>query len=148
MSEPLDVALVALAGVALGGLLAGWFQRINTKTLVAAEMDKLRLQLDGEAKKRLVGRKQDWLLELVPELVSAADPELHAQFDYKRVVVLIQRIELLLDPKVPTEARLNMALANLGFAVQAAVSGQRDISRLLNTQAEVTEATRGLLRHL
>ena len=146
LSESLSVALIALAGVALGGLVAGFFQRVNTKTLIAAELNRLRLQLDGEAKKRFLGRKQDWLIELIPELISAADPELHAQFDYGRVVTLIQRIELLLDTSVPAEARLNSALANLGFAVQAAACGNREISRLLNSQAEVTEATRDLLR--
>jgi len=146
MHESLLVALVALVGVALGGLLTGLFQRSNTTTLVAAELNKLKFQLDGEAKKRLLGRKQDWLLELIPELISAADPELHAQFDYGRVVTLIQRIELLLDPTVPTEERLNKALHNLGLAVQSAVSGKREALQLLKSQSEITEATRDLLK--
>ncbi len=148
MSESLQAAFIALAGVALGGVLTGWFQRANTKILVAAELHKLKVQLEGEAQKRLLARKQDWLMDAIPELVAAADPELHAQFDYGRVVALIHRVQLLLDPNRPADARLNGAVSNLGFAVQAAESGDRDVSRLLGAQAEVTEAARELLRQV
>jgi len=63
MSEPILVALIVHAGVALGGILTGRFQRSNTKTLVSAEFRKLEAQLKGDAKKRLLGRKQDWIME-------------------------------------------------------------------------------------
>lgn len=145
MSDALQTALIALAGVALGGLLTGWFQRANTKTLVAAELEKLRVQLEGEARSRLLGRKQDVLMDAVADIVAAADPELHTQFDYKRVVTLIHRIQLLLDPKKSADARLNDALSKLGFSVQGAVSGQRDTSALLGAQAYVIESARTLL---
>ena len=148
MSESLQVAFIALTGVAIGGVLTGWFQHANTKILVAAELHKLKVQLEGEVQKRLLGRKQDWLMEAIPELVAAADTELHAQFDYARVVALIHRVQLLPDPNRPVDARLNGAVSDLGFAVQAAESGNRDVSQLLSAQAKVTEAARELLRHV
>lgn len=145
MSESLQAAFIALGGVALGGLLTGWFQRGNTKVLIAAELTKLRHQLDGEARTRLLGRKQDLLMEAIAELVAATDPELHAKFDYGRVVTLIHRIQLLLNPAKPVDAALNEATTNLGFATQAAVTGNRDVTELLRAQSYVIEAGRAVL---
>jgi hypothetical protein len=47
MTETLEVVLIALVGVLLGGLLTGWFQRANTKALIEAELHKLKVQLEG-----------------------------------------------------------------------------------------------------
>lgn len=146
MSETLQAALIALGGVAVGGLLTGWFQRANTKTLISAELNKLYVHLEGEARKHLLGRKQDELMGTVPDLVAAADPELHAKFDYARLVTLVHRVQLVLDPSKATDARLNQAASDLGFAIQAAVTGERDVARILRAQAEVIDATRELLR--
>ncbi|MDF2177178.1 hypothetical protein P2G88_02830 [Aliiglaciecola sp. CAU 1673] len=147
MTEALQTALLTLAGVALGGLLTGWFQRSNTKTLIVAELNKLRVQLEGEARTRFLARKQDGLLEAVPKLLAAADPELHTTFNYSEVVTLIHRIELLIDPSNSDEERLNKAIGQLGFAVQAAETGDRNVHRILGAQAEVTKAARVVLRN-
>lgn len=147
MDQSIVVALFALGGVLTGGLLTGYFQRANTKIIIAAEKDSLRMRLEGEADKRLLARKQDWLMEIVPELIAAADPELHVKFDYKKVVTIIHRIQLLINQHNSAENRLNSAVSDLGFAVQEAVAEERDSARLLRAQAEVTEATREILNN-
>lgn len=148
MSESLQVAFIALIGVALGGILTGWFQRANTKSLISAELTKLQLQLDGEARTRLLGRKQDLLMEALAELIATTDPELHAKFDYSKVVTLIHRIQLLLNPKNQADAALNDATSKLGFATQAAASGNRNVSALLGAQSYVIEAGRTVLNQI
>lgn len=145
MPESLQTALIALTGVGLGGLLTGWFQRANTKALMDAEFRKLALQIRGEAHQRLVARKKEWLMESVPQLVATSDPELHAKFDYPAVVILIHRIQLILDPNIAEDAQLNHATSTLGFAVRAAASGQRDVSALLAAQDGVIGAARAYL---
>ncbi|WP_047548615.1 hypothetical protein [Methylotenera sp. G11] len=145
MSESLQVAFIALAGVALGGILTGWFQRANTKSLIAAELTKLQFQIKGEARTRLLGRKQDLLMDALADLIASTDPELHAEFDYSKVVTLIHRVQLLLNPTNQADSALNNATTKLGLAIQAAASGKRNVSVLLGAQSHVVETGRAVL---
>jgi hypothetical protein len=120
-------ALIALLGVVIGGLLTWWTQRSTVK-----------LQIQGAARARL----EDILLDTVSLLLAAADPELHSKFDYGRVVTLIHRVQLVLDPRVSVDDRLNRATNDLGHAIQAAMAGDRDVHGILRAQSEVTEAAR------
>jgi hypothetical protein len=142
----MSAALIALSGVVIGGLLTWWAQRSNTKLLIAAELNKVYAQLEGDARKRLLARKQDLLIDAISALAAATDPELHAKYDYQRVVTLIHQVQLVLDPRVHADARLNQATTDLGLTIQAAAAGGRDVRSILAAQSQVIEAARQLLR--
>jgi hypothetical protein len=146
----MDPALIAsvssISGVIIGALLAGWQQKANTKALIESEFRKLNAQFSAENFARVRARKEEWLLEAVPPLVAAVDPELHADFDYNKVVSLIHRIQVVIDPQSPKEAKVNDATTQLGFAVQAVKCKQAPRESLLHAQAALIEATRDCLR--
>lgn len=135
-------ALIGLVGGLLAALLVAWHQTKNTKTLIAAEFEKIERQNRISFR----ARKEQWLLDTIPDLLAASDPELHATFDYHRVVSLIHKIQIILDPKEKTEGLINQAAADLGFAVQAAVTERRSVSRLLAAQDSLITAVRAYLR--
>jgi len=147
----LDATIVAsvasIAGVIIGALLVGWQQKANTKALIESEFRKLTVQLLGENLARVRARKEDWLLESVPLLVAAVDPELHAEFDYNKVVSLIHRIQVILDPRIPKEAAINHATTELGLTVQAVKCKQAPRESLLRVQAALIDAMRECLRN-
>jgi hypothetical protein len=134
--------LIAVTGVIVGAVLTGWYQRANTRAVIQSEYRKIAAQLTGQSRARFRGRKEDWLLEFVPELVAATDPELHADFDYVKIVTLIHRIQVVLDVNSPNEGALNHATTALGLAVQSVKSGGADPTTLLGPQSEVVEAAR------
>ena len=145
MGTTLVTSVSTIAGVVIGALLGGWQQKANTKTLILSEFGKLSVQLHGENRVRIRARKEDWLLESVPNLIAAVDPELHAEFDYNRVVSLIHRIQVILDPKNPIEAAINNATTEIGLTIQAVKSRNAPRESLLNVQAALIEATREYL---
>ena len=101
---------------------------------------------DADARKRLLARKQDLLIDAVSALAAAADPESHAKYDYQRVVTLIHRVQLVLDPRVHADASLNQATTDLGLAIRAAAAGDGDDRTILAAQSQLIEAARQVLR--
>ena len=143
-----DVIAGALIGL-LGGLIAALIvarqQRDSTRALIAAEFDKLTHQQALQSKSHVRSRKEDWLLQSVPALLAASDPELHAEFNYTEVVTLIHKLQVILVPTNALEGAVNQAANDIGVVVQAAKSGQRNISSLLSAQDALVRATRALL---
>src|SRR5260221_14182537 len=139
--DPFVAPVIGLVGVVIGALLVGWQQRSNTRAVIQSEYGKIFAQLSGQSRARFRGKKEDWILEAVPDLIAATDPELHTTFDYVRVVTLIHKIQVVLDVNNPTEGALNHATTMLGFAVQAVKNGE-DPTSLLEPQGKVIEATR------
>ncbi|MHA7879224.1 MAG: hypothetical protein ACX931_05520 [Saccharospirillum sp.] len=136
MHVDIQVALFALAGVLSGGLIAGWFQHRAAKLTAQSDMVKLKYS-----------RKSDLIIETVSNLLTASDPELHEKYDYEKVVSNIHKLQLLLDPKLPMEGRINLAAGEIGFAIQADLcSNDRDNKRLLSAQSELTESSRDYFR--
>ena len=135
---------LTIGGVVIGATLAGWFQRANTRAIIQSEYRKIAAQLTGQSRARFRGRKEDWLLEFVPELVAAADPELHADIDYVKIVTLVHRIQVVLDLTNVREKALNQATSQLAFACQAVKSGNADRTSLLGPQSAVIEAARAV----
>ena len=135
-------ALIGLVGGLLAALLVAWYQAKNTRLLITAEFEKLERQNRISFR----ARKEQWLLDTVPDLLAASDPELHATFDYLRVVSLIHKIQIILDPREENEGLINNAATELGFAVQAAITERRSVSRLLAAQDALVRAVRTYLR--
>jgi hypothetical protein len=141
MLNGIVASLIGLAGGLLAALLVAWHQAKNTKALIAAEFDKLERQNQSAFR----SRKEQWLLDCTPELLAAADPQLHATFDYSVVVSLIHRIQVILDPNNPLEDAINKAASNIGSVVQEAMTERRSVSKLLGAQDKLTIAVRAYL---
>ena len=135
-------AVIGLAGGLLAALLVSWHQAKNTRVLIAAEFEKIERHNRISSR----SRKEQWLLDTVPDLLAATDPELHANFDYSKIVSLIHKIQIILDPKDETESAINLATCDLGFAVQAAITERRSVTKLLSAQDSMIRAVRAYLR--
>ena len=134
-------SLVGLVGGLLAALLVAWRQAWSTKTLIAAELNKLEKQNQSTFR----SREEQWLLDTAPDLLAASDPQLHAAFDYSVVVALIHKIQIILNPNNPLEQAINLAASDIGLAVQEAITERRSVSKLLGAQDKLTVAVRAYL---
>lgn len=142
-------SLLPLAGVALGAVLAGSFQYLNTKKQIQNDSIKLRTQIRADRYKSAAERKAGYLLEWLPEFIYLADPEAHENYDYKRALQLVHKIQLVLTPEHCTlEAKLNYEVGQLAALLRVAASGSPVQYELLGAQSEVVEAGRKVLQKL
>ena len=137
-------AVIGLIGGLLAAILVARHQTKNTRTLIAAELDKLERQNRTATR----ARKEQWLLDSAPALLAASDPQLHAVFDYTTVVTLIHKIQIILDPNNPLEHAINEASSEIGFAVQDALTERRSMTQLLSAQNKLIVAVRKYLHAL
>lgn len=148
------VALIGLAGVAIGAAMARRGQLEVARTVIAGDREKLRAQLRGEAIVRAEEHRRDQLRDAAAEILERSDPELHARINYAAVVALIHRMQLMLRVPVTDEARLNHAVGQLGHALQRHHHVQHlpmeerseEIGDIWRAQSEITESTRALLQ--
>jgi len=143
--EVIAGAVIALLGGIITALIARAQQRESTRALVASELSKLTHQQSLQSKWHVRSRKEERLLQFIPSLLAASDPELHADFNYPEVVMLIHKIQVTLIPRDPLERAVNDAVGKLGLAVQAAKCGQGSSNELLSAQDTLVRVTRALL---
>jgi len=105
--DALVSGLFGLLGAVIGAALAGMHLRSSTKTLIEAGFTKIHTQISAESKSRFPGKKEDQLVESVAELVTETDPELHSNFDYKKIVSLIHKVQIVLDPRSESQGQIN-----------------------------------------
>ena len=144
--EPYITGLFGLLGAVIGAALAGLHQRKNTKEIIEAEFKKINQQIVGEAKARFHARKEDQLMECVAALVTETDPELHIELDYTKIVSLIHKIQIVLDPSSESQAKINHWTSKLGFIARDVLANKAEPESLLKPQGELIDATRSFLR--
>lgn len=142
-------SLLPLAGVVLGAVLAGCFQYLTTKKQIQNDSIKLRTQILADRRKSVAERKTAYLLEWLPEFIYLADPEAHIEYDYKRALQLVHKIQLVLTPEqCEYEAKLNYEVGQLAALLQSAASGSPNQYNLLGAQNAVIESGRKVLKNL
>ncbi|ELB2807853.1 hypothetical protein ACOGST_004641 [Vibrio alginolyticus] len=142
-------SLLPLAGVVLGAVLAGCFQYLTTKKQIQNDSIKLRTQILADRSKSVAERKTAYLLEWLPEFIYLADPEAHIEYDYKRALQLVHKIQLVLTPEhCEHEAKLNYEVGQLAALLQSAASGAPNQYNLLGAQNAVIESGRKVLKKL
>ena len=137
--------LIGLVGGLLAALIVARHQATNTKLLIASELEKISKQNNLERQTAFRSRKEQWLLDVAPELLAACDPQLHADFDYGEVTSFIHRVQIILDPNNPLEAAVNESAGRIGMAVQDAITERRSTTKLLSAQDKFTMAVRAYL---
>lgn len=141
---PLDGLLPSVTGVVgivIGAVMTGWQQRAITRVIIQSEFRKLSAQIQGESRAHFRATKNDRLLEVIPELIAATDPELQQNFDYNRIIRLLHRVQLMLNLDNPLESRINGRLNDLAFTVRAVKSGNASSDALLQSQSQLVEST-------
>ena len=123
MDPTITASVSSIVGVIIGALLTGWQQKANTRALIESEFRKLNAQFSAENFARVRARKEELLLEAVPPLVAAVDPELHADFDYNKIVSLIHRVQVVIDQQNHRDAKVNHATIPPGVRIVVASSG-------------------------
>ena len=101
MSDEIAAAFIALVGVAGAGVI----QWLVTGHTVRAESERLRQQLFAEFHRAQFTEWQSKFRETVAHLLAATDPELNSRFEKAKVVPLVLRAQLMLNPKLPAHAR-------------------------------------------
>ncbi len=117
MAEQIQVALIAVGGVVVGSILNAVVQFFVTRQMLRAERERLRDQLNGEFRLRMLERRTDRAIDIVAELVTISDPVINQEIDYATAIRLVHRVQLLLDRKNPLEGKLNDRINALGLAL-------------------------------
>jgi hypothetical protein len=139
MSDEVAAALLTLLGVALAGVV----QWLVTRHTVRAETRRGRHQLFLEFHREQFSEWQSKFRDTVADLLAAADPELGVRADKARLIPLVLRAQLMLDPNLQEHARVNTAIGRLALAV----NGWHECSEseILGLHSELLEAARAAM---
>ena len=150
MTDTVAAAYISVAGAVIVAIAGAVTQLGITRSVIRAERERVRQQLVGEDDSRRAERRENRLLDAVADLIQAADPD--GSPAYARAVLEIQRIQLLLDLRVPAHKALNDSVNRLGMALDAyrredaktadSLSSTRSV---LQAQSEVIEAARHVI---
>ncbi|MEW6682541.1 MAG: hypothetical protein AB1451_06410 [Nitrospirota bacterium] len=150
MSDVLIVAIVGgvltIVGTLAGTLVAGWLQKGNTQALIESEFKKLTAQISGESRARFRAKKEDLLLDAIADLLFFSDPEAYQRDQYEQILPLIHKVQIILDPRDPIEAKINMAVTELGLGFRTVDTQREGRKHLLFLQDRLIEATREFFR--
>ncbi len=133
-------ALIALAGVLVGGLVQWFVSRSQFKS----EKERLLIQLQSEWTQQNHLAWQAQFQSAVAELIGIADPETNAKVRKELVVPLIHKVQLSLNIDLPSHNKCNAALNAYALALNG-WSGHEGLGPLLGTQSAFFEAARQCL---
>ena len=136
MSGEIAGALIALSGVGVA-TIAQWF---ITRWTFRAESDRQRQQQHTEFQRQQFAEWQSKFRDAVAALLAATDPELRAHFDKSKVVPLVLKVQLMLNPRMPAHAQVNSVVNQLALAVNG--WEEHDASSMLRLHGGLLEAAR------
>ena len=139
MSAEIAAALIALAGVAVIAVV----QWVATRATVRAEAERLHYQLRADFHREHFAEWQSKFHDAIVDLLAATDPEINPQAEKAKVIPLVLRAQLMLNPQLPTHARVNSVINRLALVVndwEAATP-----SGLLGLHSELLEASRNAM---
>lgn len=140
MSVEVLSALIGLGG-ALVGATVQWFVARST---IRAETERLHRQLSSEFRLQQFSEWQTEFRSVMSELLAVTDPEAQQSLPKERIVPLVLRAQLMLNPNVPSHAKVNGLINALALAVNG-WHGPQDISSILRTHGELLDASRETL---
>ena len=86
-------------------------------------------------------------MECVAALVTESDPEIQSALDYKKIVSLIHKIQIVLDPRSESQGKINHWSTIVGFTARDIILGNLEPEAILEPQSKLIEATRSFLRN-
>jgi hypothetical protein len=137
MPDTIYVALIGLCGVVLAGLVQ-WFIARYT---VRYETDRLHRQLVAEFNHQQLSAWQNQFRDIIADLLEATDPEVNFPPDKKRIIPLVLRAQLMLNPDLQGHRASNALINELALKV-GGWHGQPDSSVILGVHGRLLEVSR------
>lgn len=129
-------AIFGLIGVAVGAVVSYLAQVRATRMTVEAELRRLHV----ESRIRDEEKRTDMIREWTAEILALCDPDINASVDYRRIVINIHRLQLVLDTDTNrAHARLNDAINKIGLLFQTKGATRESLYPL---QSEIVEAAK------
>jgi len=138
---PIEVLapLLGLAGAVLGGAV----QWLVSRSTVRAETERLYEKLSAEFELQQLSAWQAQFQSVMSELLTATDPELSPKADKHRVIPLVHRANLLLNPSLASHAKVNDLVNKLALAVNG-WHDEQSMREVLAVHGALVEAARSL----
>ena len=138
---PIEVLapLLGLAGAVLGAAV----QWLVSRTTIRAETERIYEKLRAEFELQQLSAWQAQFQSVMSELLTATDPELSPKADKHRVIPLVHRANLLLNPSVASHAKVNDLVNKLALSVNG-WRGEQTMREALAVHAQLVEAARAL----
>jgi len=140
MSDELVAALIGLAGVAVASLI----QWVVARSVVRSETERLHRQLSIEFRQQQFSEWQSEFQAVIAELLASTDPEVAKPFQKEKVVSLVLRAQLMLNPNLPSHARVSGLVNQLALTVNG-WHGEPDQRALLGIHSALLEAAKETL---
>jgi len=133
-------ALIGLGGALIGATI----QWLVVRSTIRAETERLHRQLSTEFRLQQFSEWQSEFRAVMSELLVATDPEAQRAPKKERIVQFVLKIQFMLNPRLPSHARVNglvnaLALASTGW------QGPQDAAAILRVHGELLEASRETL---
>jgi hypothetical protein len=113
VSEGLIAALIGLAGV----MLASIGQWLISRHVMRSETERLHRQLSSEFRLQQFSDWQAKFSEVMADLLAATDPECSSAYKKENTVRLVLKTQLLLNPSLPSHAKVNGLVNKLALTV-------------------------------
>ena len=140
MSEGLIAALIGLAGVILGSV----GQWLISRHVIRSETERLHRQLSTEFRLQQFSEWQAKFSGVVADLLAATDPECSGSYNKANAVQLVLRAQLLLNPSLPSHAKVNGLINKLALTVNG-WHGKPDPAAVLGLHGALLDAARDTL---
>lgn len=139
---PIEVlaALIGLGGTFIGAIVQ-WFVARST---IRSETDRLHRQLSTEFHLQQFSEWQSEFRSVMSEFLSLTDPESYASLPKERVIALVLKAQLMLNPNLPSHARVSGLVNELALAVTG-WNGSQDAAKLFTTHSALLDAARETL---
>jgi len=156
MTDTVTAALIGVAGAVVVAVVTVATQLGVTRAVIRSERDRVQQRITGEERSRRKDRREERLLDAVSELLAVSDPQAALGPEYGKAVVLIHRIQLLLDLGLPGERSLNGAVNQLGkrlheyhFVRDRHIDDKLpETQALLEAHSSVSDLTRAVLKRV
>ena len=140
MPNEILAAIIGLGGALLGATVQ-WFVARST---IRAETERLHRQLSTEFRLQQFSEWQTEFRSVMSELLSATDPEANEVLPKMRIVQLVLKAQLMLNPNLPSHAKVNDLINFLALTMNG-WHGEQDISSILRAHGELLDASREAL---
>lgn len=147
MESTLQVALIAFAGVLLGGLISGIYQRQNLRESIKAEFDKLIFQHRSAIRQEVLSEKKRQVVKGVSKILSVTDLEVNRNINFSTIVKMINEVQLYLNPNDELERCVNDCLNNITEATRRVVTNREHQENLLRYQGSLIEAVQRFINN-
>ena len=110
---PIEVlsALIGLGGALVGAIV----QWLVARSTIRAETERLHRQLSNEFRLQQFSEWQTEFRSIMAELLALTDPEAQPSLPKERIVPLVLKAQLMLNIQVPSHAKVNGLIGDVGY---------------------------------